>query len=83
MSEDIGDRADVRALLGTHQELLRFLTNPIGDPERGVWRSQLQRLAERYVSTVADVRAAHLSVRLIPGDTNRDGVRMFVSGAVE
>lgn len=78
---DIGDRADVRALLTAHEDLLMFIIDPISDPERGVWRSQLQRLAERYVSTVAEVRNAQLSVHLVAGDSRRDGVRMFASSA--
>ncbi|MDV7088652.1 hypothetical protein R4369_31295 [Rhodococcus opacus] len=77
---DIGDRADVRALLMAHEDLLEFLIDPVSDPERGVWRSQLQRLAERYVNTVAEIRNAHLSVHLVPGDTRREGVRMCASG---
>lgn len=77
----IGDRSDIRALLGAHGDLLLFLTEKDCDPERGVWRAQLQRLAERYVRTVAEVRDAGLLVELAGGDTSRDGLRLFISGA--
>lgn len=78
---DIGDRSDVQALQGAHGDLLLFLTDRDSDPQRGVWRSQLQRLAERYVNAISEVRDAGMAVEVAGGDTTRDGLRVFISGA--
>ncbi|MGV9869307.1 hypothetical protein [Rhodococcus koreensis] len=76
---DVGARPDVGALLEAHADLLAFLTEQDADPDRGVWRSQVQRLTARYARSVAAVRDAGMSVHLAGGDTSRDGMRMFVS----
>ncbi|ELB93165.1 hypothetical protein Rwratislav_10383 [Rhodococcus wratislaviensis IFP 2016] len=68
---DIGARSEVGALLEAHEDLLVFLTEQDADPDRGVWRSQLQRLATRYVQSAAALRDAGMSVDLTDGDTSR------------